>query len=247
MGFRTFFSTLGANAPQVETVLDTDSLRPGDRLTATVTAQGGGADVQVEGLTIELVTRVEQNEAGSEVGWSNPGVVASFSFPGFSLPQDGTVVQKVACDLPWETPITHVSGRPLRGARAAVRTVLEIEGAVDRGDFDEIAVHALPAQSAFVEGLTGLGFRLDEAEVKLGRVNGGTNQTLDHWQELEAFFPADYNLPPRAHLEIVFIARPDSLDLITGSLGPFPFDYADVDVPTAARWLDQHLRSNFQR
>jgi hypothetical protein len=39
MAFRTFLSSLGLNAPRVETVLDTAAARPGDRLGCTVNLQ----------------------------------------------------------------------------------------------------------------------------------------------------------------------------------------------------------------
>ncbi|MBA9006835.1 sporulation protein [Thermomonospora cellulosilytica] len=242
MAFRTFLKTLGSNAPRVDTVLDTTTVRPGARLGATVTVQGGGVDVHIERLTLELVTRVEDKES-TETGWTDPGVVASQSTDSFDLPAGETLRFRLDVDVPWEMPITHVHGRPLRGARAAVRTCLDVDRAVDRGDFDEIAVHALPAQDMIVEAFGALGFRLEEAEVKKGQVIGGKNQTSPFWQELEYYFPADYGLPHGTQLEVATIARADSLDLITGPHGPYPFAYADMNLNDLTKWLDSHCRS----
>nr|WP_170201426.1 sporulation protein [Actinocorallia herbida] len=239
---------MGARAPQVETVLDRVVGRPGERLTATVTVQGGGAAVRVEGLAMELVTRVEGlEEGGTELAWRQPGVVSAFSLPTFTLSPGETVVREVDCVLPWEMPLTHVGGRRLRGARAALRTTMKIDAAIDRGDFDEIAVHALPAQDAFLQALTDLGFRLGDAEVKHGRLRGGTAQTLPYRQEIEAHFPASYNRRHDDRLEIVFLARADSLDLTTGIYGPYTFDHADLDVEAATAWLVAHLHANWRR
>lgn len=245
MAFRAFLSSLGINAPDVETVLDTTVVRPGDRLGATVTVRGGGADVRVERLVVDLVTRVEAFETNA--AWNRPGVVVSRTVGAFDLAAGETVEHRVEFDIPWEMPLTHALGLPLKGARTAVRTSLEIDNAVDRGDFDEISVHALPAQDVFFTAYHALGFRFDEAEVKKYRCTGGDNQTLAYCQELEFFFPTGYGWQPGAQLETLFIARPDSLDLITGSLGPYAFAYAELDVDTAKGWLDEHLRSHFQR
>nr|WP_281728009.1 sporulation protein [Streptomyces sp. RKND-216] len=38
-------SALGVNAPEVRTVLDRDAYRSGERVNATVTLRGGGADI----------------------------------------------------------------------------------------------------------------------------------------------------------------------------------------------------------
>ncbi|MGH3238924.1 MAG: sporulation protein [Spirillospora sp.] len=247
MAFRTFLGSLGVNAPEVATVLESGEVRPGGTLHARVTAKGagGGADVRIERIAVQLVTRVEAAEP-TEKSWDNPGVVAFQALPAFGLAAGEVREHRLAIDVPWEMPITHALGRRLHGTRAAVRTILEIDDAVDRGDFDEIAVHALPAQDVFFGAYETLGFRFDEAEVKTGRVNGGRNQTSKFWQELEFFFPDAYGRAPHAQLETVFIARPDSLDLITGPHGPYPFDYAGLTPDGCATWLDEHCRALWQ-
>ncbi|MFI0373259.1 sporulation protein [Actinomadura sp. 1N219] len=245
MAFRTILSTLGINAPEVTTILESDEVTPGGTLHAKVTVKGGGAGVRIERIAVQLVTRVEAAEP-TEKSWDNPGVVASQALPAFDLAAGEGREHRLAIEVPWEMPITHAQGRRMRGTRAAVRTILEIDNAVDRGDFDEIAVRALPAQDLFFGAYEALGFRLDEAEVKTGRVNGGRNQTSKFWQELEFFFPAEYGRGTNAQLETVFIARPDSLDLITGPHGPYPFDYAGLTHDQCVKWLDEHCRSIWQ-
>ncbi|GAA4240879.1 hypothetical protein GCM10022254_67420 [Actinomadura meridiana] len=245
MAFRTFLSSLGVNAPEVTAVLESDEIRPGGTLRARVIVKGGGADVRIERISVQLVTRVEAAEP-TEKSWDNPGVVAYQAISAFDLAAGAEREHGLAIEVPWETPITHALGRRMRGPRAAVRTILEIDNAVDRGDFDEIAVHALPAHDLFFDAYETLGFRFDEAAVKTGRVTGGRNQTSKFWQELEFFFPADYRLGPLAQLETVFIARPDSLDLITGPHGPYPFDYAGLTLDRCVAWLDDHCRTRWQ-
>ncbi|GAB2824185.1 hypothetical protein GCM10022221_22790 [Actinocorallia aurea] len=247
MGLRTFFNTLGAKAPHVETVLDRTALRPGEPVGATVTLQGGGADVRVEALAIELVIRVGALEQdGGELAWKRPEPVASFELPAFTLAAGETLVRRVECAVPWEMPLTHADGRRLRGTRAAFRTTLKIDTAIDRGDFDEIAVHALPAQDALLQALTTLGFRLGESAVKQGNLRGDATRSLPFWQEIEAFFPSAYRRSPGDRLPLVFAARPDSLALILGTFGPYPLDPA-LDAAAAATWLTSHLDAHWRR
>ncbi|WP_067810813.1 sporulation protein [Actinomadura kijaniata] len=245
MAFRTFLKSLGANAPSVETVIANRAVRPGDRLQTHVTVKGGGADVRIDRLVLELVTRAEDRE-GDETGWNRPVAFAERHFGPFELRAGETLAHGIDFDVPWETPLTYVLGRPLRGGRVAVRTTLEIDNAVDRGDFDEIAVHALPAQDVFVEAYRRLGFRLDEAEVKMGVVQGGDNQTMPFWQEIEFYFPDHYRRPQGEQLETGFFARADSLDVFLGSTGAHRFEYAGLTVEACEKWLDAYCREEWQ-
>lgn len=246
MGIRTFFGTLGAWAPRVETVLDREAVGPGETLGATVTLLGGGAEVRVEALALELVTRIEAlEEGGAELSWRRPETVSSFSVPAFTLPSGQSSVHTVDCALPWEMPLTHAGGRRLRGTRAALRTTLKIDTAIDRGDFDEIAVHALPAQDAVLEALTSLGFRIEGADVRRGHLRGDTS--LAYWQRIELVFPASYNRRHSDRLDLAFATRPGSLDLLVGTFGPYPFAHADLTVESARAWLTSHLDAHWRR
>ncbi|MBH5334522.1 sporulation protein [Streptomyces pactum] len=246
MAFRKFLSALGVNAPSVETVLDNTTVRPGDQLGCEVTMRGGGADVTIERLTLQVVTRFEDMET-TEDRWENPGVLVSGELPGpFTLAAGAEVTERVVLDLPWEMPLTHIlGGRRLRGARVAVRTELAIDNAVDRGDFDEFAVHALPQQDMVLQAYSDLGFRFDEAECKKGTPSSAVRSQVDWWQEIEMWFPADYRNPGQN--EIAFNARHDSLDLLTGGTGRLEFRYADMDLARVTEVIDEHARSRFAR
>ncbi|MGY1583053.1 sporulation protein [Streptomyces sp. MN13] len=246
MAFRKFLSSLGINAPEVDTVLGSAVVRPGDVLEATVHLRGGGADVEVERLRLDVVTRAEDREQ-TETGWENPLTIVSAAVDGpLTLHAGEHRTERIAIQLPWEMPLTHVlGGRSLRGARVAVRTELAIDKSVDKGDFDEFQVHALPAQDAILQAYADLGFRFDEAEVKLGTPRGGQNSKVGYWQEIETWFPQHYGRA--GQLESVFVARPDSLDLITGSSGPHLFEYAELDQDAWTKRIDEHMRTTFLR
>lgn len=245
MAFRKFLSSLGINAPSVETVLDTTAVRPGDRLGCTVTVRGGGADVTIERLALQVVARFEDRES-SEDGWDNPGTLLTSALPGpFTLAAGATVTERVVFGLPWEMPLTHIlGGRRLNGARVAVRTELAIDNAVDRGDFDEFAVHALPEQDMILQAYSDLGFRFDEAECKEGTPSASVRSQVGWWQEIEMWYPAHYRREGRQN-EIAFNARQDSLDLLTGGDGRLEFSYAEMDLAQVTKVIDEHARSRF--
>ncbi|MDT0379800.1 sporulation protein [Streptomyces sp. DSM 42041] len=247
MAFRKFLSALGVNAPEVETVLDRDAYRPGERANATVTLRGGGADVEIARLGLDVVTRFEDMEP-VEGEWTNPGVVVSQTVAeGFELGAGREHVLQVPVDLPWETPLTHVlGGRRLRGGRVAVRTELSIDGAVDRGDFDEFAVHTLPAQDLVLAAFGDLGFRFDEAEVKKGTPKQSVASRVNYWQEIEMWFPPEYGYTG-AQLEFVFNAREDAMDLLFGNAGRLTLAYAGLDAERCRSEIDAYSRSLFQR
>ncbi|MFG3505784.1 sporulation protein [Streptomyces sp. NPDC047821] len=241
MAFRTFLSSLGINAPEVETVLDRMNTRPGDRLLARTTLRGGGADVEITHLKLDVVSRFEDTEPNS--GWTRPGVITTASPVGpFTLHAGETRLFETDLHLPWEMPLTHALGQPVNGGRAAVHTELAIDGAVDRGDFDEFRVLALPAQDVLLRILREEGFRYDEAEVKRG-VAQGADQAVDFWQEFEFWWPAAYGRT--GQLEVQFVAREHDLDLHLGTSDRLTFPYAETDAESWRGTVRDHLRAWF--
>lgn len=158
MAFRRFLSALGVNAPEVETVLDHDQVRPGERVSATVTVRGGAVDVEVERLTVHLVVRFE-TQGEHEVRYDH-GMARHDLAQSFTLRAGEVRTEQATFDIPLGMPLTHFAGQALKGAYSAVVTELAIDNAVDRGDEDLLEVHALPSQAAVLGAFEDLGFRL---------------------------------------------------------------------------------------
>src|SRR5690606_39289363 len=91
--------------------------------------------------------------------------------------------------IPWEAPLTHMYGQPLRGTTVGVATELEVAGALDPGDLDPIAVHPLPAQERILAAFANLGFRFHSADCEKGRI-WGVHQELPFYQEIELYPPS---------------------------------------------------------
>ncbi|GHB58360.1 hypothetical protein GCM10010377_56650 [Streptomyces viridiviolaceus] len=245
MAFRTFLSSMGINAPAVDTVPGRTAVRPGDELPFKILVRGGGADVKVDRLAVELVIRVEESET-TETNWTDPHVLATSDTGAFALAAKEDREFEGSLAIPWEMPLTHALGRRLKGARCALRTTMEIDNAVDRGDFDEIAVHARPVQDAMFQAFADLGFRFDEAEVKKHFRNFQQTQTLGYCQELEFWFPASYNRQDQLEMTVI---TPDaeSVEVIPGSTGSFLFTADELDVQRWTSWLDEFCRERWDR
>ncbi|MBU3870853.1 sporulation protein [Streptomyces sp. 4503] len=210
MVFKRLLGSLGVGGPTVDTVLDPGPVRPGGPLTGQVHLRGGTADFQIEQITLELVARVE-DERGEE---EREGVVLFDRFTvggGFRLAEGEQRSLPFTAHLPWETPITELYGQPL-GIILGVRTGLEIAGAKDKGDLDQLTVNPLPVQEAVLEALGQLGFGFKSADLELGHV-GGTGQRLPFYQEIE-LAPAPQYAHAINELEVTFLANPGGMDVV---------------------------------
>ncbi|MEU8725026.1 sporulation protein [Streptomyces antimycoticus] len=210
MVFKRLLGSLGVGGPTVDTVLDPGPVRPGGPLTGQVHLRGGTADFEIEQITLELVARVE-DEHGEE---EREGVVLFDRFTvggGFRLAEGEQRSLPFTAHLPWETPITELYGQPL-GIILGVRTGLEIAGAKDKGDLDQLTVDPLPVQEAVLEALGQLGFGFKSADLELGHV-GGTGQRLPFYQEIE-LTPAPQYAHAINELEVTFLASPGGMDVV---------------------------------
>lgn len=129
---------------------------------------------------------------------------------------------------------------------AAVRTCPAIDKAVDRGDFDEIAVHGLPAHDLFIQALLDLGFRFEKSDTEFAEfeLTKGMH-TLPCSQQLEFFFPAGYGGWSHQNLEIGVLTGADSFHLIIGPYGPYRFEYEGLTEEFFPQWLEEHFRSQW--
>ncbi|MCQ8192358.1 sporulation protein [Streptomyces rugosispiralis] len=210
MVFKRLLGSLGVGGPTVDTVLDPGPVRPGGPLSGQVHLRGGSADFEIEQITLELVARVE-DERGDE---EREGVVLFDRFTvggGFRLAEGEHRSLPFTAHLPWETPITELYGQPL-GIILGVRTGLEVAGAKDKGDLDQLTVAPLPAQEAVLEALGQLGFGFKSADLELGHV-GGTGQRLPFYQEIE-LTPAPQYAHAINELEVTFLANPGAMDVV---------------------------------
>ena len=201
----------GVGGPSVDTVLADPNARPGAPLAGQVNLVGGSHDVDIEHITLGLVTRIEVEGGDGEYGATGEFHRVAVSGP-LRLAEKQQVALPFQLVLPWETPITSVYGQHLRGMTMGVRTEVAIARAIDKGDLDPIAVHPLPIQERILDGFARLGFQFKNADLEYGQI-AGVHQTLPFYQEIEYFPPARY-----AHgineVELTFVTNPHTVEIV---------------------------------
>ena len=156
-------------------------------LTGHVNLVGGSHDVDIEHITLSLVTRVEVESGDGEHAATGEFHRVTVSGP-LRLAEGQQLSLPFQIVMPWETPITTVYGQVLHGMTMGVRTEVSIAKAVDKGDLDPVYVHPLPVQQRILDAFAQLGFRFKNADLEYGQI-AGVHQTLPFYQEIE-YFPA---------------------------------------------------------
>ncbi|MEV8563980.1 sporulation protein [Streptomyces sp. NPDC051322] len=210
MGFKRLLASMGAGGASVETELTEVNVVPGGVVQGEVRVHGGSVDQQIEGLSVGLQGRVEVEGGEQEV--KQDIEFTKLRLGGALEVKAGAVhVVPFGLEVPWETPISSVSGRELRGMHIGVTTELEIARAVDSGDLDPINVHPLPAQQAILDAFIQLGFRFKSADLERGHIRN-TRQRLPFYQEIEFYPPQQYR--GLNQVELTFIADDREMDVI---------------------------------
>ncbi|MFY1649939.1 sporulation protein [Solwaraspora sp. WMMB762] len=209
--FKKMLGALGIGAPSVDTVLQNPNARPGLALTGQVNITGGSHDVQLDQITVSLVTRVEV-EAGGE----DHNALAEFHrFPvsgGIHLREGQQLSLPFQFPVPWETPVTDLYGQRLHGMTMGLRTEVAIPGAIDRGDLDAVHIYPLPLQERILEAFARLGFAFKGADLEYGRLHG-VPQTLPFYQEIE-YYAAPQYAGGINEVELTFVASEYGIDVV---------------------------------
>jgi sporulation-control protein len=201
----------GVGGPSVDTVLGEEIAAPGGTLIGQVNLDGGDHDVDIEHIDLSLLARTEIEGRDSE---SSAGVeFARFRVnSGMHLPAGVSIAVPFQVPLPWETPMTHVYGRPLPGMVIGLRTELAVAKEWDKGDFDPVAVHALASHVVVLEAMAQLGFLLSHADVEAGAISG-VHQELPFYQEIEFTPPGQY-AGAIGQVEATFITNAEGFQLV---------------------------------
>ncbi|MFG2046380.1 sporulation protein [Micromonospora sp. NPDC048935] len=257
MVFKRLMKAMGVGGPSVETVLANPNCRPGGQLEGRIQVLGGDHQVDIEHVTLGLVTRVEVESGDSDhettQEFRRQQITGAFRLePGqrHDIP--------FRFDVPWETPITDLYGQRLHGMTMGLRTELEVARAVDKGDLDAVSVHPLPAQERLLDALLRLGFRFARADVERGHIYG-VRQTLPFYQEIE-FSPAPQYARSINQLEVTFIADAQQMQVVLevdkrggvftegrDAFGRFTVDHATADRTDWTAELDNWLRQSLTR
>jgi sporulation-control protein len=209
--FKRMLGALGVGAPSVDTVLTTPRIQPGGTLTGEVRLSGGDFDTDIEHITLGLVARVEIEHGEGEGSGLGEFSRAQVSGP-FTLHKGEQRRIPLRMPVPWETPISEISGQHVTGMALGVRTELAVAKAVDKGDLDMVAVEPLPSQLRILQAFLQLGFHFTSADLEAGDLYG-VHQELPFYQEIEFYPPAQYAGVVH-EVEVTFVAGPTGLQVV---------------------------------
>ncbi|MEU8606884.1 sporulation protein [Actinoplanes sp. NPDC048791] len=207
MVFARVLRAFGVGGPSVDTVLTDPATHPGGTLHGEVRVAGGEYDVLIDNIVLALVTRAEAEDGEALLEFHRASVAGNFTLRAGAredIPFTLTV--------PWETPVTHLAGKPLAGMTMGVRTELSVAKSVDQGDLDGVEIHPLPAQEKILAAFDRLGFRLRHADVERGGIYG-VRQELPFYQEIEYAAPAEY-AKSMDEVEVTFVADSAGIEVI---------------------------------
>ena len=164
----------------VDTVLEDSHATGGDILQGEVRLTGGRQTHRVQRVVLDLEAIVENS------GLSGPQGFFSYEVgSAFELPAQSPVTLPFRLSLPWETPISGIAGEPVPGIRIGVATELALEHALDKGDLDPLTVEPLPAQTATLKAVDGLGFAFHRATI----LPGGLPQSVLPFRQKFEYWP----------------------------------------------------------
>lgn len=199
----------GAGGPSVATTLADQRVTPGGDLNGTILVVGGKRPVTISRIVLGMSTKVcvEGDDLRDDVFFGRQAVTEPFALaPGEEQEFEFAFL------VPYETPLTTVAGVALPDIEVALRTELEVARAFDSSDSDPVAVDPLPAQTAVVQALLDLGFRVLRSDVEHGSLRG-VDQTQPFFQEIE-FHPSAKYAAALNLVEVTFVPGPFATQVV---------------------------------
>lgn len=193
-------ASIGIGNASVDTVLPTESVRPGDTLDAEVHITGGEVEQDVGTIRFELETRYKTEDGYREVDLDRFTLAE-----GLTIHPGEEETRSVTIDIPYDTPVTV--GR----VEVWVETELDIDLAVDPEDTDYLDVRPTERLQTVFDAMEDLGFSIHGSECEEDR-RGYYTSRRPFIQEFE-FRPTSG--PFRGDLdEVELVAEPDQ-DVLT--------------------------------
>lgn len=194
-------ASVGIGNATVDTVLPTDTVRPGETIDADVNITGGNVEQDIGAIRFELETRYR-----TEDGYQETDIDRFTLADGLTIEPDQAETRSVSIDIPYETPVT------VGGVDVWIETELDIDLAVDPEDKDFLEVRPTRRLQTVFDAMDDLGFSLRTAECEAdpyGRYAGGGRFV----QEFEFDATAGRFHGSLDEVELVARPGPDELEL----------------------------------
>ncbi|ELZ87722.1 hypothetical protein C453_05194 [Haloferax elongans ATCC BAA-1513] len=158
-------ASIGIGNATVDTVLPSETVRPGETIDAEVHITGGNAEQEVGAIQFEIETRYR-----TEDGYQEADIGRVSLADGLTIEPGQEERRPVSIDIPYSTPIT------VGQIDVWIETELDIDLAVDPEDKDYLDVQPTPRLQAVFDAMDDLGFSLHSAECEADPYGRYTSQ-----------------------------------------------------------------------
>jgi sporulation-control protein len=238
-----FLSRIGVGSATVDTILETDTVEPGDRIDAHVEIEGGEDDQEVDEL--ELAVTTEYQVPADDDYTYETAELDEMELDGFRIDAGEEWTMDVPpIDIPATTPAT------VSQTSVWVQTTLEIDWAADPTDRDELTVNPGPHLDALLTAIENLGLVLDFADNAQSRFGPHPfaqffeyeNYGEAPWENLDdiEFFVA----PARDHLEVQVDVERTSSGLFSSDESRAQFTVTSTDPAEVQSTVRSVIDSN---
>lgn len=153
-----FLNRIGIGSAEVDTILETERVQPGDSIPAHVEIEGGSDDQEVDDIELAVMTRYEI-ETDDGTSYRNVAIHETELTDGFTIREgEERTIDAGEIWIPETTPPT------LGSTKVWIQTGLDIDWSVDPTDQDSLTVEPGPYVSALTQAVEQLGFSLSEVE-----------------------------------------------------------------------------------
>lgn len=157
---KQFLARIGLGGVVVDTVLESGEVPVGGALRGVVRIDGGEVLQRIDAIHLELITTCLVEGRDDERAYAEVVVAGMRAAARVEVGPGEHIELPFAIEVPEHTPLS------IGSTRTALRTRLEIPGAIDKQDADAVAILPSRAMASVLEGLEQAGFRLVEAEVE---------------------------------------------------------------------------------
>lgn len=212
-------ASVGIGNASVDTVLATDTVRPGDEVGAEVHVEGGNTEQEVDRIELEIETKYLTDDSG----YREATVDKLHLTDGFTIEPGQSETYEATIQIPYATPLT------MGDARVWVDTDLEISMAIDPGDKDPLDVQPTDRMQAVFDAAEDVGLSFRKADVQADPYGRYVGRRFV--QEFE-FRPSGGDLHGDVdEIELIFDPTPDALTvyLEVDRRGGLLSELSDVD------------------
>jgi sporulation-control protein len=192
-------SSIGIGSATVDTVLDSETLHPGENVDLHVEIEGGSTSQEIERIYFLLETRYLSDEGGYETTTIERAVASQ----SFTIEPEEYREFPASLTLPRVTPLTWGN------VSVWLKTGLDIDWARDPQDRDTLEVVPTEKMGAVLDAVERIGFSFSESDCKQASVYS----PAPFVQEFE-FEPTDSRWRRRLdELEVIFAPLADELEM----------------------------------